>query len=430
VVEANRVGGTCVIRGCVPKKLLVYASRFRDQFELSESFGWQVDASFDWPTLIANKDKEVARLEAVYAAAVERPGGTLVRDRAVLNGPNSARLERSGETIEARTILLATGGHPHIPDLPGMELAITSDEAFDLPRLPHSILIVGGGYVAVEFATIFAGLGVDTTIVYRGDCVLRGFDEDLRRGLDSGLHERGIRRIYETNLTAIRKVGEDYVASFSDEVDAPFGLVMFATGRRANVAGYGLEGLGMKMRPETSCVWVDEYSRTSIPSIYAVGDVTGRAQLTPVAIREAAAFAETVFNDNPTAVDHSLIGTAVFAEPEVATIGLTEDEALTHGDIDIYMTSFRPMIETLSPTRTGRMMMKLVTLPGEGKVLGIHILGPGASELIQMAAIAVGMGATKADFDRTFAIHPTAGEELVTFRKPLYVWRNGAKAAA
>jgi glutathione reductase (NADPH) len=427
VVESNRVGGTCVIRGCVPKKLLVYASRFKDQFELSESFGWHVDASFDWPTLVANKDKEVARLEAVYAAAVERPGGTIVHDRAVLTGPHTARLEWSGETIEAKTILLATGGHPHIPDLPGSELAITSDEAFDLPRLPHSILIVGGGYVAVEFATIFAGLGVDTTIVYRGERVLRGFDEDLRRGLDSGLHERCIRRIYETNLTAIRKEGEDYVASFSDEVDAPFGLVMFATGRRANVSGYGLEALGMRMRTETNCVWVDKYSRTSIPSIYAVGDVTGRAQLTPVAIREAAAFAETVYKDNPTAVDHSLIGTAVFAEPEVATIGLTEDEALTHGDIDVYMTTFRPMIETLSPTRTGRMMMKLVTLPSKGKVLGVHILGPGASELIQMVAIAVGMGATKADFDRAFAIHPTSGEELVTFRKPLYIWRNGVK---
>jgi glutathione reductase (NADPH) len=427
VVEQNRVGGTCVIRGCVPKKLLVYASRFKDQFELSESFGWHVDASFDWPTLIANKDEEVARLEATYAAAVERPGGIIIRDRAVLTGPNAVRLDRSGEMIEAKTILLATGGHPHIPDVPGKELAITSDEAFDLKGLPHSILIVGGGYVAVEFATIFAGLGVDTTIVYRGDCVLRGFDEDLRRGLDSGLHERGIRRIYETNLTAITKRGEEYVASFSDETEAPFGIVMFATGRHANIAGYGLEQLGMRLRTETNCVWVDEYSQTSIPSIYAVGDVTGRAQLTPVAIREAAAFAETVFNDNPTAVDHSLIGTAVFAEPEVATIGLTEDEALTHGDIDVYTAHFRPMIETLSPTRTTRMIMKLVCLPNEGKALGLHILGPGASELVQIGAVALGMGATKADFDRAMAIHPTAGEELVTFRKPLYVWRNGTK---
>jgi glutathione reductase (NADPH) len=430
VVEASRVGGTCVIRGCVPKKLLVYASRFKDQFELSEGFGWHVDSSFDWPTLIANKDREVARLEAAYAAAVERRGGTILRDRAILTGPGAARLEQSGETIEAKTILLATGGHPHVPDLPGSELAITSDDAFDLPGLPRSILIVGGGYVAVEFATIFGGLGVETTIVYRGECVLRGFDEDLRRGLDSGLHERGIRRIYETNLTAIRKAGGDYLASFSDGVEAPFGLVMFATGRRANIAGYGLEKLGIRLRPETSCIWVDEYSRTSIPNIYAVGDVTGRAQLTPVAIREGAAFAETVFNGNPTAVDHSLIGTAVFGEPEVATIGLTEDEARTHGDIDVYVNRFRPMIETLSPARTARMTMKLVTLPEKGRVLGVHILGPGASELIQMVAIALGMGATKADFDRTFAIHPTAGEELVTFRKPLHVWRGGSRRAA
>src|SRR5687767_5796175 len=264
VVEADRVGGTCVIRGCVPKKLLVYASRFKDQFELSEGFGWHVDASFDWATLIANKDKEVARLEAAYAAAVERPGGTIIHDRAVLTGPNSVRLEKSGETIKAETILLATGGHPHIPDVPGKELAITSDQAFDLKGLPHSILIVGGGYVAVEFATIFAGLGVDTTIVYRGDCVLRGFDEDLRHGLDSGLHDHGIRRIYETNLTGIRKDGNALIASFSDEVEAPFGMVMFATGRHANIKGYGLDELGIRLRTETNCVWVDAYSRTSI----------------------------------------------------------------------------------------------------------------------------------------------------------------------
>ncbi len=428
VVEKDRVGGTCVIRGCVPKKLLVYAARFKDLFELSESFGWHADTRFDWPTLIANKDKEIARLELAYRAAVERPGGTILAERAILTGPNSVRLESSGETLEATTILLATGGHPHIPDIPGKELGITSDQAFDLKQLPHSILIVGGGYVAVEFATIFAGLGVETTIVYRGDGVLRGFDEDLRRGLDSGLHEHNIRRIYATNLTAIRKDGDGFVASFSDGVEAPFGLVMFATGRRANVAGYGLEDVGVKLREDTPCVWVDEYSRTSVPSIYAVGDVTGRAQLTPVAIREGAAFAETVFNNKPTAVDHSLIGTAVFAEPEVATIGLTEEEAKTHGDIDVYVTRFRPMIETLSPTRTGRMMLKLITLPEEGRVLGLHILGPGASELVQIAAVAIGMKATKADFDRAMAIHPTAGEELVTFRAPSYRWRGGVKS--
>ena len=427
IVEESRVGGTCVIRGCVPKKLLVYASRFSDLFGLSDSFGWSVDARFDWPTLIANKDKEIARLEAAYVAGLERAGAELIRDRAVLAGGTRVRLLGTGRELEAGTILVATGGHPHIPDIPGRELGITSNEAFDLPRLPHSILIVGGGYVAVEFATIFAGLGVDSTIVYRGDCILRGFDMDLRLAVDVGLEQRGIRRIYETNLTALRREGEgDIVASFSDGVEAPFGAVMFATGRRANVTGYGLEAAGVRLRPENSCIWVDAYSQTSNPNIYAVGDVTGRSQLTPVAIREGAAVAETLFNNNPTAVDHSLIGTAVFGEPEASCIGLTEEEARTHGDIDVYIARFRPMIETLSD-RTGRMLLKLITAAEGGRVLGVHIVGPGAAEMIQMVAIAVGMGATKADFDRTFAMHPTAGEELVTLRAPTYRYRNGEK---
>jgi glutathione reductase (NADPH) len=426
VIEEYRVGGTCVIRGCVPKKLFVYASRFSDMFEVAGSFGWTVDASFDWPTLVANKDKEIARLEAAYVAALEAAGAGLIRDRAVLTGPNSIELVKSGRLLEAGTILLATGGHPYIPDIPGKELGITSNEAFHLETLPHSILIEGGGYVAVEFATIFAGLGVDTTIVYRGDCVVRGFDEDLRRGLSAGLEERGIRLIYETNVRALRKSGTDIVVSFSDEVEAPFGAVMFATGRRANVSGYGLETAGIELTPGRH-VAVDKYSRTSNPAIYAVGDVTGRSQLTPVAIREGAAFAETVFNKNPTAVDHSLIGTAVFAEPEVGTVGLTEAEAATHGDIDVYLTRFRPMINTLS-LKTERMMLKLITLADGGRVLGCHILGHGAAEMIQLVSIPMGMGATKADFDRAMAMHPTAAEELVTFRAPAYRYRGGVRS--
>ena len=424
IVEEYRVGGTCVIRGCVPKKFFVYASRFSDMFDIAGSFGWTVDASFDWPTLLANKDKEIARLEAAYVAALEKPGVELLRDRAILAG-GGVQLVKSGKTLEARTILLATGGHPYIPDIPGKELGITSNEAFHLERLPHSILIEGGGYVAVEFATIFAGMGVDTTIIYRGNCVLRGFDEDIRQGLNVGLQERGIRLIYETNVNALRKSGDDIVVSFSDGVDAPFGAVMFATGRKANVRGYGLEEAGIALTPGGH-IAVDAYSRTSDPSIYAVGDVTGRSQLTPVAIREGAAFAETVFNDNPVAVAHSLVGTAVFAEPEIATIGLTEAEAATHGDIDVYVTRFRPMINTLS-TRTERMIFKLITLADGGKVLGCHILGHDAAEMIQMVSIAMGMGATKADFDRAMAMHPTAAEELVTFRAPTYRYRGGSK---
>ena len=425
VVEEDRVGGTCVIRGCVPKKLFVYASRFADMFEIAPSFGWTVESSFDWPTLVANKDKEIARLEAAYVAAVEKPGGTLLRDRAVLAGPNSARLVNSGREITARYILVATGGHPHIPDIPGKELGITSNEAFELKQLPHSILIEGGGYIAVEFATVFAGLGVPTTLVYRGDKVLRGFDDDLRTGLEAGLQERGVKLIYETTIRALEAKGSDVVARFSDEVDAPFGAVMFATGRRANTRGIGLEAAGVELNADGS-IKVDRYSKTNVDSIYAVGDVTGRSQLTPIAVREGWYVAETLFNDNPQWVDHSQIGTAVFAEPEVATIGLTEEEAATHGDIDVYLARFRPMINTLS-TKSTRTMMKLITAADGGKVLGLHILGKDAAEMVQVAAVAIGMGATKADFDRAIAMHPTAGEELVTFKGPTHRYRNGAK---
>jgi len=425
VVEEYRIGGTCVIRGCVPKKLFVYASRFSDMHEIAGSFGWTVNATFDWPTLVANKDKEIARLEAAYVAALEKPGVEIIRDRAVVTGPNSVKLLKDGRELSARHILVATGGHPHIPDIPGREFGITSNEAFHLEHLPHSILIEGGGYIALEFATIFAGLGVHTTVIYRGDCILRGFDEDLRRGLEAGLLDRGIKIIYQTTITALRKPDKDVVASFSDGVEAPFGAVMFATGRRANVKGLGLEELGVNFTPG-GAIEVDKYSQTSVPSIYAVGDVTGRAQLTPVAIREGAAFAATVFDNNPTAVDHSLIGTAVFAEPEAATIGLTEAEAATHGDIDVYIARFRPMIITLS-TRTQRMILKLVTEANGGKVLGVHILGPDAAELVQMAAIPMSMGATKADFDRAMAMHPTAAEELVTMKSPSHVYRGGVK---
>jgi glutathione reductase (NADPH) len=335
------------------------------------------------------------------------------------------RLRTSARELSGKTILLATGGHPYRPQIPGAELGITSNEAFHLNKLPHSILIEGGGYVAVEFATIFAGLGVDTTIVYRGDGVLRGFDEDIRITLDAGLQQRGIRIIYQTNVLSLTKAGDDVTVHFSDGVDAPFGAVMFATGRAANVDGYGLDIAGVDLSPHRH-VLVDRFSRTSNPAIYAVGDVTGRAQLTPVAIREGAAFAETVFNNNPTAVDHSLIPTAVFAEPEVGAIGLTEAEATTHGDIDVYVARFRPMINVMTE-RTDRMMMKLITAASGGTVLGCHLVGPGSAELIQMVAIPMAMGATKADFDRAVAVHPTAGEELVTFRAPSYVYRGGNK---
>ncbi|HVX82963.1 MAG TPA: glutathione-disulfide reductase [Devosiaceae bacterium] len=425
IIEEFRVGGTCVIRGCVPKKLYVYASRFRDMFEVAPSFGWQVDAAFDWPTLRDNKEREISRLEKAYVAGLDGAGAELIRDRAEIVDPFTVRTVNGGRVLSTRYILVATGAHPRIPDVPGKELAITSNEAFDLEHLPHSILIEGGGYVGVEFATIFAGLGVHTTLVYRGTCVLRGFDEDLREGLDAGFERRGIRRIYETNVRALRREGSDIVARFGDGTEAPFGAVMFAIGRDPNVQGFGLLEAGVAL-DEEGAIEVDRFSKTSVDSIYAVGDVTGRMALTPVAIREGQAVAETLFNNNPTAVDHSLVGTAVFSEPEVATIGLTEEEAATHGDIDVYLTRFRPMINTLSD-KTERMMLKLITLAEDQRVVGLHVLGPGAGEMVQLAAIAMGMGACKADFDRTMAMHPTAGEELVTFKAPTYRYRGGRK---
>ena len=425
IIEEFRVGGTCVIRGCVPKKLYVYASRFADQFDVAASFGWQVDATFDWPTLVAAKEKEITRLEAGYTANLEKPGVEIIKDRAVVTGPNSLRLLGSDRELTAKHLLIATGSHPFIPDIPGSEFAITSNEAFDLPALPKTILIEGGGYIAVEFATIFAGLGVDTTLVYRGDRILRGFDDDMRIGLEAGLITRGVRLMYHTTISSLAKSGDGVMATLSDGVSAPFDAVMFATGRRANTTGLGLETAGVALKPDGS-IDVDAYSQRSTPSIYAVGDVTGRAQLTPVAIREGWYFAETLYNNKKLAVDHSLIPTAVFSEPEIGVVGLTEPQAASHGDIDVYVARFRPMQNTLS-TRTERMVLKLITEPNEGKVLGVHILGPSAAEMIQLVGVAVGMGATKADFDRTIALHPSAAEELVTFKSPSYTYRNGTK---
>lgn len=425
IVEEFRVGGTCVIRGCVPKKLYVYASRFRDLFNVASTFGWQVDASFDWPTLVANKEKEITRLEMAYTANLEKPGVEIIKDRAVVTGPNGVHLVGQHRDLTAKYILVATGAHPYIPHIPGAELGITSNEVFDLPALPHSILIEGGGYIAVEFATILVGLGVDTTIIYRGDCILRGFDDDMRRGLEAGLIERGVKIIYQTTIRSLARRGNDIAASLSDGVIAPYGAVMFATGRIPNVRGLGLDKAGVELT-STGAVKVDAWSQSSVPSIYAVGDVTGRAALTPIAIREGWYFAETVFNNNPLAVDHSQIPTAVFSEPEVGVIGLTELEAATHGDIDVYIARFRPMMNTLS-TRSERMILKLITEKDGGKVLGCHILGPGAAEMIQLVAIPMGMGASKADFDRAIALHPSAAEELVTFKAPTYTYRDGTK---
>lgn len=425
VVEEYRVGGTCVIRGCVPKKLFVYASRFSDMFEIAESFGWQVDAKFDWQTLLANKNKEIDRLENAYVSTLENWNVEIIRDRAVFESDKSVRLVNSDKVLTAGRILIATGGHPFKPNVEGAELGFTSNEAFHLESLPKSILVYGGGYIALEFATIFAGLGVETTVCYRGDQILRGFDHDVRTGVCDGLKDRGIKFIFNSNIEALRENGSGTSVHFTDGTDRNFGGVMFATGRAANIEGLHLEKAGVRIT-ERGGIEVDQYAQTSAPSVYAVGDVSSRAALTPIAIREGAAFAETVYNNNPTTVDYGTIPTAVFTEPEVGTVGMAEHAAAEHGDIDVYVARFRPMMNTLSD-KTERMMLKLITEKDGGRVLGCHLLGHGAAEMVQIVAIPIGMGATKADFDRTIALHPSAAEELVTFKAPSYVYRDGKK---
>lgn len=425
VVEEYRVGGTCVIRGCVPKKLFVYASRFSEMFDVAESFGWQIDASFDWKTLLANKDREIDRLENAYVSTLEKFNVEIIRDRAVVEDKNTVRLVNRDEALDAKHILIATGGRPFMPAIEGIELAITSNEAFHLEQLPESILIEGGGFIAVEFAGIFAGLGVKTSIIYRRERILRGFDEDLREGLEQTMRDRGIEIIYNASISKLEKSDDQTAATLSDGSEKTYGLVMFATGRSPNVDNLGLEQVGVKLN-DTGTIQVDKYCQTSVPSIYAVGDVVEGPSLTPVAIREGAAFAETLFNNNPMTVDLNLVPTAVFSEPEIGTIGVTEAQAAKAGDADVYVARFRPMMNTLSQ-RSERMILKLITEADGGKVIGCHVFGHGAAEIIQLVAVPMAMGANKADFDRAIAVHPTAAEELVTFKAPSYTYRGGKK---
>ncbi|MGD9806514.1 MAG: glutathione-disulfide reductase [Hyphomicrobiaceae bacterium] len=418
IAEEYRFGGTCVIRGCVPKKLLVYASRFRDDFEDSAGFGWSVgETRFDWATLIANKDKEIARLEGIYKRNLERAGVTTFESRAVLEGPHSVHLIKQNKTVSARTILIATGGWPNIePKLEGAEHVITSNEAFHLPELPRRVIVAGGGYIAVEFAGIFAGLGAETTLIYRGPKILRGFDEDLRDSLMEELPRRGIRIITEQVFTRIEKTSSGLAGTLSKGERLEADQIMFAIGRSPNTKGLGLEAAGVEIAPG-GAVKVDARSRTNVENIYAVGDVTDRVNLTPVAIREGHAFADSLFGGKPWTTEYEMIPSAVFSTPEIGTVGLTEGEARNaYGEVDIYKSRFRPMRGTLSG-REERMLMKLVVEPKAGRVLGCHIVGPDAGEIVQVAAIAMRMGATKADFDRTMALHPSAAEELVTMRE-------------
>jgi glutathione reductase (NADPH) len=414
IAEEYRVGGTCVIRGCVPKKLLVYASRFSGEFEDAAGFGWTVSgAKFDWPTLIANKDKEIARLEAAYRANLARLSVEIAETRALVEDAHTIRLLKSGARVRAETILLANGAHPVLPQISGAEHAITSNEAFHLNELPRRIVIQGGGYIAVEFACLFHGLGADVTLVHRGDEILRGFDDDVRGHLRSEMVGRGIKVILAETIASIEKKGHSLQATLTSGECHPADQVMFAIGRVPNTRNMGLEATGVKSNA-AGAVAVDEYSRSSVPSIYAIGDVTNRLALTPVAIREGHAFADTVFGNKPHKADHENVPSAVFSEPEIGVVGLSEAKAKEKGfALDIYREQFRPMKATLSGRATS-MLMKLVVDRASDRVLGVHIVGEAAAEMVQLAAIAVKMGAKKSDFDATVALHPTAAEELVT----------------
>ncbi|MGJ4909199.1 glutathione-disulfide reductase [Bradyrhizobium oligotrophicum] len=417
VAEEYRMGGTCVIRGCVPKKLFVIGSHVRQEIADAAGFGWTIPtATFDWPTLIRNKDKEIARLEAAYTSNVEKSGARIVKTRAVLEDAHTVRLT-TGETIRAKYILIATGGAPnHGTPIPGIEHVISSNEAFHLDELPRRIVIQGGGYIALEFACIFANFGSDVTVVYRGDNILRGFDEDVRKHVRSEMEKEGITILTGCTVTSVDKHGQDYTTHLSNGSSIASDKVMFAIGRHPAVANLGLEKAGVAINPRNGGIAVDAFSQSSVPSIYAIGDVTHRFNLTPVAIREGHAFADTVFGGKTVRVDHADIPTAVFCQPEVGTVGLTETQARELYDrVDIYKTNFRPIKATMSGRDT-RVLMKLVVDGTSDRVLGCHIVGDMAAEITQAVAIAIKMKATKADFDATIALHPSAAEELVTMR--------------
>ncbi len=429
IAEEYRFGGTCVVRGCVPKKLFVYASQFPEHFEDAAGYGWTVgETRFDWPTLIANKDREIARLEAIYRRGLENAGAEIVESRAVLEGPHAVRIVGQDRTVTARHILIATGGRPSPhPALPGAEHTITSNEAFHLETLPAAIAIAGGGYIAVEFANIFHGLGVETTLIYRGKEILGRFDMDMRRGLHAAMEAKGIRIVTHAIAHGVEKRADGRLdVSLSNDEVLTVDRFMLALGRMPNTEGLGLEAAGVETGP-TGEIVVDDYSRTSVEHIYAVGDVTNRVQLTPVAIHEAMCFIDTVYRGKPTKPDFDAIATAVFSQPEIGTVGLSEDEAAKRCDeLEIFRAEFRPMRHTLSG-RQEKTIMKLVVDAATRRVLGAHVLGPDAGEMAQLLGIAVKARLTKDDFDATMAVHPSAAEELVTMYQPTYRVRHGER---
>jgi glutathione reductase (NADPH) len=418
LAEQSRMGGTCVIRGCVPKKLMVYAADHGRALDEARRYGWEIPAArFDWPAFRARLAAELDRLEAAYTATLRKAGVTIHPQRARLADPHTVELA-DGTRITARHILIATGGRPWVPEpfrLPGVW---TSDDLFGMDRLPGSILIVGGGYIACEFAGILAGMGVQVTQVYRGAQILRGFDDDLREHVAAAMPALGVTLETGTDLAALAPApGGGFLVSDSRGRTRAFEAVLMATGRRPNTADLGLETAGVALTP-AGAVAVDAWSQTSIPSIFAVGDVTDRLALTPVAIREGHAFADTVFGARPWQADHARVPTAVFSRPEIGTVGLTEAEARARGPVRIFRSRFRPM-QSLFAGSAAQALMKLVVCAQTDRVLGVHLAAPGAAEMIQMVAIAVRMGATKAQVDATMAVHPTLAEELVTMRHPV-----------
>lgn len=418
VAECDRVGGTCVIRGCVPKKLMVYASEFSRSMKLAEGYGWSpAQSRFDWPEFMTTKDIEIARLSGIYVSNLQKAGAELIHDRARLLDAHTVELAKDGRRVTADKILIAVGGRPWLPrEIPGIEHVITSDEAFHIEQKPDRVLIAGGGYIAVEFACIFAGLGVKTTLVYRGPNILRGFDEDVRAHISDEIEKRGVRVILGAQHDRIAKHESGIVSHLDNGMRVEADVVMFAVGREPLTADLGLEAAGVETN-EAGAIVVDEYSRTTQPNIWAVGDVTDRINLTPVAIREAAAFAETAFRDNPTAYDHELVPTAVFSQPPIGTVGLTEAEARrSYGQVDVYLSRFRPMKYAFTGEEE-RSLMKLIVEPRSDRIVGCHIVAPEAPEMIQFAAIAVKAGVTKAQWDSTTALHPTIAEEMVTMRE-------------
>ncbi|CUH88504.1 Glutathione amide reductase [Phaeobacter sp. CECT 5382] len=416
LAEEDRYGGTCVIRGCVPKKLMVFASEYSAMVGDAQAYGWDITAgAFDWDSFKGKLHAELDRLEGIYRGILKNNGVTSYDARATLVDAHTVALS-DGSQKTAKHILIATGGWPTVPEFPGSDLAITSNEMFHLDKLPEAILIVGGGYIASEFAGIMNGLGVKTTQFYRGAQILRGFDEEARNVVADGMVENGVDLQLETNVVSMVKDGDKIRVTDTKGRETLFDQVMYATGRHPNADNLGLEALGIA-RGKKGEILVDQYSQTGVPSVYAIGDVTDRANLTPVAIREGMAFVETVFKGNPTSPDHELIPTAIFTQPEMGTVGLSEEDAAAQEPIEVYAASFKPMQQSFAG-RAQKVLMKLIVSKANRRVLGCHIVAPGAGEMIQLAGIAIKMGATKEDFDRTVAVHPTMSEELVTMKQP------------